>query len=215
MEMIFAYWKEMLGFFGINHDCRGEYDLIEKLYGIPPRAYHNFSGHIGHCLTELERSRPSLGPPSFYLLVFSLMIHDIFLNPEAKDNEQRSAAFAVQSAFRIGLDFLAEPSYRLIMSTSKHLEVSGREDGSEKVMRDIDLAILGQDWPRYDRYRRQIREEYSHLEDGQFGLGRSRFMRKLLNREPIYLSVCFREKYEFKARNNIQHELYLMEGQED
>ena len=76
-----------------------------------------------------------------------------------------------------------------------------------KLMCDLDMSILGQDW--YDEYAKQIELEFTH--DGLYSLedfksGRKKFLNGLLDKS-IYRTKYFIDKFEEKALNNIRKEL--------
>lgn len=68
----------------------------------------------------------------------------------------------------------------------------------------------------YDVYSKQIREEYNCYSWEEYRNGRMAVMRGFLNRERLYFSDYFHQKYEVRARNNIEREVRsLMNGVEE
>ena len=93
---------------------------------------------------------------------------------------------------------------RLIMATA-HRTPPQEED--EKIVVDVDLSILGESPTQYDPYVRAIRQEYSWVPEGDFRLGRRKFLRGMLKREFIYATPRMRTRFEANARENMQREL--------
>ncbi len=68
---------------------------------------------------------------------------------------------------------------------------------------DVDLVILGESEETYNEYVENIRSEYSYLNDETFNKNRKKFLEKMLNREHIFHTIYFRDKYETNVRVNI------------
>lgn len=112
--------------------------------------------------------------------------------------------------------------------TDVHLDPSGKT-GQDDVhyFLDFDMAILGADaegllykikWKGrrnvisdYDQYRKQIREEYAHIDDRTFTQKRCKMLKLFLQIPNIYATAEFRESYEQKARANIEREIAELE----
>jgi predicted metal-dependent HD superfamily phosphohydrolase len=75
--------------------------------------------------------------------------------------------------------------------------------GDAALVADIDLCILGYPWERFAEYERQIRDEYSQVEEKEFITGRLLILDGFLRRPEIYHTKHFREKYEKAARANL------------
>lgn len=77
---------------------------------------------------------------------------------------------------------------------------------------DFDLSILGvssvDDYR--DRYSSLITREYGHLDSNEFRIGRVTIMRRFLDRERIYFTDYFHNKYEANARRNIMWEIEML-----
>ena len=66
---------------------------------------------------------------------------------------------------------------------------------------------LASDAIRFDEYELQIREEYAHVPEKFFRIGRARILKQFLARPRIYLTSCFSERFEPRARENIARSL--------
>jgi len=77
---------------------------------------------------------------------------------------------------------------------------------------DLDISILGAEEDKYNTYAKQIRQEYSSYSWDAYCKGRSKVMTSFLQRERIFFTTHFREKYEQHARRNIQRELNSLQN---
>jgi predicted metal-dependent HD superfamily phosphohydrolase len=170
-------------------------DLSER-YGELHRAYHTLP-HV-HAMLRLLDGRP-FDADDQNALKWAIWYHDAVYDPQASDNEERSAdLFAdVAGATRMPAEF-ADRVRRLILVTKTHMP----ETQDERVMVDLDLAILGEEVVQFDTYEAAIRYEYSHVPDGQFAAGRTKVLLSFLERPRIYSSPLM-DDYEARARVNL------------
>lgn len=189
-----ALWKRL----GAQGDASMVYNDLVTRYSEPHRAYHTLQ-HIRHCLDELEQVRNLATNPDAVEL--ALWYHDTIYDTKNKDNEERSAALAVEMVRNASLpDNLGQSVANLIMAT-KHSATPS--DSDVQLLVDIDLSILGQTEARFDEYERQVRKEYEWVPYEQFVAGRSAILKSILDRPNIYSTQFFRNKYETRARRNI------------
>ena len=87
------------------------------------------------------------------------------------------------------------------MATKHHQPGENADAG---VMIDIDLSILGQTEERFLEYEAQIRKEYAWVPRIIFGPKRAEILEGFLRRERIYRTEWFYNKYEERARRNIE-----------
>ncbi|KAJ7176778.1 hypothetical protein C8R46DRAFT_1213356 [Mycena filopes] len=71
---------------------------------------------------------------------------------------------------------------------------------------DLDMRILADSPSVYEKYSREIREEYSHFPDEEYRLGRSKVLQSFLLHDKIFLDEES-EAMEQRARENIQGEI--------
>lgn len=132
--------------------------------------------------------------------------HDAIYDPQARDNEERSADLARTDLTRLGIEPGAiEETCRLILMTKNHW--SGGSAGDGDYFLDADIAILGAPSAIYDEYTKHVREEYSWASDDAFQAGRSAFLRAALARERLFRTNVFEAAYAGQARINMQREL--------
>lgn len=179
--------------------------LLQRLvasYSELHRKYHTVQ-HLEDCLTQLDRVRSETERPAEVEL--ALWFHDAIYDTYRKDNEQRSAEWARDSALAGGLsNEQANRIYALILVTT-HDAVSAGRDAA--VLVDVDLSILGADAARFDEYERQIREEYLWVPETLYRKARRQILRSFLERERIYSTKYFYTQHETQARENLARSL--------
>jgi len=182
------------------------FNYLVRLYSQPKRYYHNLQ-HLTDCLFDfasyiksLSKSpdRPASHPYLIDVLA-AIWLHDAIYDARRNDNEENSANL-VDSIFPNSGE-MADRIKSLILAT-KHRHTPNTI--AEKILVDVDLAILGADRERFDEYETQIREEYSFVPSDVFRAKRREILQGFLDRPRIYSTDHFHEKLEAKARENLQ-----------
>ena len=175
---------------------------IEKRYTEKSRHYHNFA-HLESMFAELDSVTSRI--ENMNNLSFSVFYHDVIYDASSKNNEEKSAAFAVSQLAKINISSgAADKITRQIMATKSHQQ---SDDPDTNYLLDADLSILGKDPETYFEYTRKIRKEYSVYPDLLYKPGRKRVLKHFLDLEYIFKTEYFREKYELQARENIEVEI--------
>ena len=173
-------------------------------YAEPQRRYHTLE-HIEACLAALAKVE-GLSADQRRTLERAIWWHDAIYDPQASDNEQRSADLAREELSAIGASAAEQDEVaRLILLTKGH--VVAADDRLGAILVSIDLSILGADPVAYDRYARQVREEYAHVPAALWRPGRSAVLTRFLEAPVIYPEPDFRARLEVTARANLAREL--------
>ncbi len=178
--------------------------VLTRFYGQQHRHYHTLA-HIGDCLGELDRLRaahPGLLPPRKWDAVeLALWFHDVIYQPDAGDNEERSADLfkAIASASVFPPRFIAIVR-DLILATAGDAPAATHE---RRIMLDCDLASLGYAPQRFSGSSAAIRREYGFLADADFARTRRKALLGLSRRPSIFHTEFMRLRYERQARANI------------
>lgn len=175
-------------------------------YSEPHRHYHTLA-HIQAVLELIEQQREY----AFDLAAVKLAawFHDIIYDTREKDNEEKSADFAVRELAELGLPSqVVEETGRLILLTKQHTVAP--DDTNGLLLLDADLAILGAAPDSYAEYARQIRQEYSWVPEESYRTGRTRVLEHFLQRQVIYHVPALQEKLEQQARLNLAQEIALL-----
>ncbi|KAF2340968.1 HD domain-containing protein [Flavobacterium tistrianum] len=176
---------------------------LEKAYSKKSRHYHNLT-HLKEMIESFEIYKDKLQNPDEIL--FSIFYHDFVYSASKKDNELKSAEYA--------LSILSENSilnkqlvFDAICATQQHQQ-NAIEDINWLI--DFDLKILAKDWEDYKIYFEQIRKEYRIYPDFLYKPGRAKALKHFLENEFIFQTAEFRILYEEKARINIEKEIKLL-----
>jgi pantetheine-phosphate adenylyltransferase len=181
-------------------------DLIAR-YSEEHRDYHTLE-HIVRMLDEFEDVRHLASDLNAVSL--AIWFHDVVYDVGTKSskiasNEERSAHLARVALEKLGSsEALVAKVERMILATLHH---DASDDFDEKLVLDLDMAILGASADDFDSYEAGIRKEYSYVSPEAFALGRSKFLRSLLDRSEIYASEFFHDRYDKSARENLERAL--------
>lgn len=129
----------------------------------------------------------------------AIWLHDIVYDPQAHDNEERSAEQALHDLAGSSID--AREVARIILDTKRH-------EGGDPMLDmfcDMDLGILSAGPAHYDAYAAQIRAEYAHVEDHAYRIGRADILRRF-NQRRIYKTTAFAGR-EHLAHANLEREI--------
>lgn len=202
MAALQSNWASLWWRIGAAGDGQAAFDDLLRRWSEPHRAYHNLE-HLTHCLAELATVAGHATSPG--QVEFALWFHDAVYNPQAADNEERSAELAVRTADSAFLspEFAARVK-ALVLATKQHERAA---DADTALLLDVDLSILGQSPERFDRYEEDIRREYAWVPDGLFRSKRAEILAAFLSRPAIYQTEPFRHRYEQAARGNLQRSI--------
>ena len=182
-------WNRLASVHGAPRETVDEVfaDVVAR-YSEPHRHYHTLE-HIQEVLAVVDE----LG--GGHDVEWAAWLHDVIYDVHAPDSEARSAGYAgdVLARLRVPDDQISEVQ-RLIELSAGHDVVAGDKNGS--VFVEADLAILASAPSRYDRYARDVRLEYAHLDDDAWRAGRADVVRSLLARVA-----------DERARSNLAREL--------
>ena len=126
--------------------------------------------------------------------------------------DERDSAILADSALRAaGLDdALVAEVVRLVELTDGHDPDPGDRNGG--VLCDADLAVLGGDPVEYAAYAAGVRDEYARVPEEEFRCGRAAVLEGLLARDPLFSTATARDRWEDRARRNVETELILLRG---
>ena len=198
-------WTALMSSFGVDDNLE-MFERITKAYAETHRHYHT-AAHIDACLREFDSVR-SLSRSGSEVEA-ALWFHDVIYDTRASDNELQSAEMASRFLTSAG----ASPStcarvHSHILATAHKGEPV---DDDARLVVDIDLSILGQDEQVYDLFERSVREEYKWVPSFLFRRKRIEILRSFLDRESIYGTNRFRQRYEASARCNLERAIRRLE----
>jgi len=175
--------------------------LIER-YREPHRAYHTLQ-HLDECFRAFETASGSGQSPGAVGL--ALFYHDAIYDTHARDNEEKSAELARQMLASVAAEALLLSYVTDLILVTRHAAMP--ETADQQLVVDIDLSILGAPEPRFDEYERQVRQEYSWVDEAIFRSVRGRILQEFLARPAIYSTTGFRDRLERQARENLSRSI--------
>lgn len=172
-------------------------------YSSDTRFYHG----LDHIKFMLEAIAPWQNQANNYSAIqLAVWFHDVIYNPNAKDNEEKSAEYAAKVLNRLKISQTTiDAVTRMILNTQHHQ--AEPEDIDSQILLDADLAILGADESSYQFYAKGIRREYGWLSSEDYRLGRLDVLKKFLQRPRIYFTEPMFQQYEAQARKNMLAEI--------
>lgn len=177
---------------------------LRQSYGEPQRHYHTLQ-HLGEALALLEPALALAQQPGEVEL--ALWFHDAIYATQAKDNEARSADWAVAAMRAQGLaEPVAQRVHALIMATCHAAPPVGTD---AQLLVDADLGILAVEPQRFAEYEAQVRAEYQWVPLPLYRAKRREVLQGFLDRDAIYASAWFHERLEARARRNLEQALGL------
>ena len=204
IETLKSSWDSALQPFEVEPSLKQKVFLnLVGAYSGVGRFYHTLE-HIQHILETMGQMR-SLAV-NFPKIQLAAWFHDVIYDSKAKDNEERSADYAVMSLTKLEIpSTTVERVRKLILSTKTHQ--ASITDIDNQILLDSDLAILGSSEWEYQVYAQAIRKEYSWLSSELYRTGRQQVLLKFLQRDRIYFTNQMFVKLEQRARENMQAEL--------
>lgn len=196
-QALHAAWQELAG----AETTR--WQTLRDAYTEPARHYHNL-GHIRALLGWAAENRAHL--QDYDAVRFAIWFHDVVYDTRRGDNEERSAALAVQALQGIRISKpVIHAVETMILATKAHQ--LGELSGDAAWFLDFDLAILGSPPEFYQAYSQAIRREYSWVPGLLFRRKRRQVLESFLQREQLFFTAEMRDRLETQARRNLQEEL--------
>ena len=181
---------------------------LTRRYQEPHRAYHGMA-HIEALLQGQLAHRDLIRDHQAVML--AIWFHDVVYDTRASDNEERSAQLAAEMLGQAACDAeLIASVERKVRATQGHEWTDGDPDTA--VFLDLDLGILAASPEAYERYTRQIAQEYDWVPAEAYKQGRAKVLKTFLDRPQIYFTPSLRAKWEEQARANLQRELASLLG---
>ncbi len=173
-------------------------DELIAAYGEKQRAYHSVQ-HLYECLSLYQSIQSELNDPSAVAL--ALWFHDAIYNPQAPDNELKSAELFEQLMAQDLLPDTLAKIKRWILATQKHALT---DETDLQFLLDIDLAILAAPPERFIQYEQQIQQEYAWVEPEVYSIKRKEVLMHFYQSEPLYQTAYFQKNFELNAKQNLR-----------
>ena len=182
---------------------------IAMRYNESQRVYHSLQ-HIQQLFGQFEQIKQHLNEP--HIIALALFYHDVIYEPTCVNNELKSAEYAVETLRPYFSAAQCQHIYALIIMTANHRLAecsSAQKNFDAAYLLDMDLSILGASWSEYQQYAQAVRQEYAHISNVNYRVGRISVLKGLLAHPTLYLTDYY-ERLEKRARENIQHEIKVL-----
>ena len=176
---------------------------LERAYDDGTRGYHDLL-HLREVLAHVE-DLMHVDDPAREAVLVAAWFHDAVYDGGG-DDEERSARLAEDT---LDDPVLSREVARLVRLTASHRPTD--DDHAGQVLCDADLAILAAGPDRYASYVAGVRAEHAHVPDRYFAAGRAAVLRDLLAKPALFHSASVRERWEQRARDNVERELGTLE----
>ncbi|EEH68694.1 MULTISPECIES: HD domain-containing protein [Acinetobacter] len=191
-------WFELHQYYHFSEPQKVFNKLIAA-YSEKQRAYHTVQ-HLYECLVLFESIRPDLNDANAVEL--ALWFHDVVYDPQAKDNELKSAELLeYYLAQDLSVD-IVQKIKRWIIATQKH---EATDELDLQFLLDIDLAILAASPERFDEYEQQIQQEFAWVDPDIYSIKRKQVLAHFYQTEPLYQTEYFQQNFERKAKSNLKN----------
>lgn len=170
------------------------------------RQYHTME-HLCHCLQQLDLTSSLMEDPA--TVEIALWFHDTILQPDASDNEEKSAELFKRTAEKHFPPNFVNKVSSLIRATEHRDPPQGQD---ARYLCDIDLSSLASPWEQFLKDSNALRAEQSGTADAEFYQAKIRFLSTLLERPAVFLTDYFQARCERAARENIQRYIAQLEA---
>ncbi len=213
-DKLFQNWCELLQNFDINQTAiEKTFTQIVEAYSTPNRYYHNLE-HIHHVLEVIQTLQSQTENLETKTVQLAAWFHDIIYDTKAKDNEERSAQYAVEFLLSLSIPSEVFKNVKnLILATKNHQPLNGVNRNSTaaasltEILLDADLAILSSNPDEYSKYTHAIRQEYIWVPEVEYIAARRRILQNFLQRKNIYFTKLMQQTKDKIARNNLETEI--------
>ncbi|TFV88651.1 metal-dependent phosphohydrolase [Blastococcus sp. CT_GayMR20] len=198
----FEAWAELAG---DSPTSRTEWAALVAAWSEPHRRYHDLA-HLAAVLGLVgQLAEAAVDPDAVRLAAW---YHDVAYDPQRADNEEVSAGRARAGLRGLVPDGRVDEVGRLVLLTAGHDPEDGDANGA--VLCDADLAVLAGPPDAYAAYASAVREEYGHLSDEEFTVGRIAVLEHLLALTRLFRTPEAARRWTEPARANLTAELTLL-----
>jgi len=202
MSVELVAWTTVAGTSQESLDC---WAALLGRWTEPHRRYHGI-GHLSAVLLFIDEYADHAADADAVRL--AAWYHDAIYDPQASDNEERSAAMAQSQLGALGLPGeRVDEVARLVRLTTGHDPAEGDRNG--ELLNDADLMVLASPPEAYVAYLNAIRDEYAHVSDADFQAGRTAVLDALLAVPRLYRLEAL-APMQAAARRNMTAELSLL-----
>lgn len=181
-------------------------DVIAR-YDEPHRAYHNRK-HLNHCLEVWDEYTSEEGTWMPDTLKdkgkIALIFHDAVFDVKSAVNEYDSAELAEEKLKDlISFDDLQVIKAGILATRHEYSGECSAITGFQKMMADVDLAILGEHPDIFKDYENNVRTEYDYIRRATYMAKRSSIMQRICQ-HGVYHLDWFKDRFLKQAKINLE-----------
>lgn len=141
-----------------------------------------------------------------------ILWHDAIYDPQASHgrNEALSAQLCSFEFGAIGHPNSINRACEAILATIGHVPPDSSICPDAEILLDCDLGILGAEQEHFDHYDACIRAEYYHVPEDIYAAKRKEILTSFLKRDRLYITEWAHEKWDEKARQNLERVIARM-----
>ena len=199
-----AEWRRLAG---EGPEARAVGEELLRRWSEPHRSHHTLA-HLRDTLRAADLLLVSDGgaDADADAVRYAVWFHDAVYEGRPGEDEEQSALLAERMLGRMGVaPTLIGEVARLVRLTTDHHAEAGDHEGA--VLCDADLSVLGSEPEGYLTYAAAVREEYRHVPDHLFRVGRIRVLKSLLDAPRLFRTEPGRRWWEARARANVSAEV--------
>ncbi|MCH7382936.1 metal-dependent hydrolase [Acinetobacter dispersus] len=182
---------------------RKVFNKLIAAYSEKQRAYHTLQ-HLYECLVLVDSIRADLNDA--HAVALALWFHDAVYDPQAKDNEMKSAELFEQYLVQDLSADNVQKIKRWIIATQKHESI---DELDLQFLLDIDLVILAASPERFAEYEQQIQQEYAWVDPDVYSIKRKQVLAHFYQTEPLYQTEYFQQNLGQRAKENLKRTLNI------
>jgi len=199
-------WRQTWTLLGTEASV-AELSAVLAAWSEPQRHYHDLR-HLRECLGRWTAWQHLAERPGEVAL--AVWYHDVVYQPRSADNELQSAVWAVRAMTEARLDSgAAQRVHALIMATCHDAPATTPD---ERLLIDIDLAVLGASPERFAAYDDDVRQEYGWVSSELYRDKRREVLERFLQRPRLYETELAFDELEAQARRNLAAALSRLSG---
>lgn len=213
-----ATWQahvEALGLVPSEEGIQRSFARLYEAYTAPSRHYHD-DAHIADCLTQLHDVWDQAHAPA--TIALAIWYHDVVYESRRPDNEEQSAIVAQEELEALGASLAVREHVAWLVLCTKHHKVPPTPPvhpdltpdamiQDSLLLNDIDLSILGRQEQVFMHYDEAIRREFAWVEEEPYRQGRMKVLEAFLQRETLYHTSSFAQRFDAQARANLARAL--------
>lgn len=132
----------------------------------------------------------------------AIWFHDIIYDSTKSDNEERSAELAYRLMIESKIDERVAKKVKKLILATKHN--GGEKTTDEKIITDLDLAVLGLDKKTFDEYSELLHKESGFKSEKEYWKSRKKVLERFLNQKKLFKLDYFKKRYEKQAEKNLK-----------